>query len=139
MVLELQPDKLRVAVSAVEAEAELHWQAALDAELTFERALFANPQLSCFRRNATTWEVLLMLAAVPEGEGPGLYEVVESVTTRALGPSALLLFLRERREEGSILFTRNPRKQSKWCLSLRSDLRMDLVELLERRARGRGL
>ena len=83
-------------------------------DLAFERAVFQHPHLSIFRRNATTWEVLLMLASAPEGNGPGLYEVIETVQTRALGPSALLRFLRERREEGSIVFTRNSFKQSKW-------------------------
>lgn len=106
---------------------------ALFAELAYERALFANRHLSIFRRNATTWEVLLMLAALPEGEGPGLHEVVERVRTRALGTSALLLFLRDRREDGSIVFTRSPRKQSKWCLSLHADLRRDLMTLLRLR------
>lgn len=115
------------------------WQAALTAELEFERALFANPQLSIFRRNATTWEVLLMLAEVDAGQGPGLYEVVGSVRTRALGPSALVSFLQERREEGSIVFTRNSLKQSKWSLSLRADLREELLTLLDQRERGRGI
>lgn len=111
---------------------------ALAAELAFERALFASRRLSVFRRNATTWEVLLMLAAVPEGEGPGLHELVEDVRTRALGASALLLFLRDRREEGTIVFTRSARKQSKWCLSLRPDLRRELMTLLALRVPGGG-
>lgn len=103
-------------------------------DLAFERAVFRHPHLSIFRRNATTWEVLLILAAAPQGQGPGLYEVVEAVQTRALGPSALLRFLRDRRDEGSVLFHRNPRKQSKWSLSLRPDLRQALLVLLRARA-----
>lgn len=102
-------------------------------DLAFERAVFRHPRLSIFRRNATTWEVLLILAAVPEPVGPGLYEVVETAETNALGRSALLRFLRERRDEGTILFTRNPHKQSKWSLALRADLRQDLVNLLKER------
>lgn len=111
-------------------------RAVLEADLTFERAVFRNPSLSIFRRNATTWEVLLMLASAPSADaGPGLYEIVEAVETRALGPSALLRFLRERREEGSVIFTRDRLKQSKWSLSLREDLRVALTELLEERCR----
>ena len=102
-------------------------------DLAFERAVFQHPRLSIFRRNATTWEVLLMLAAAPDGDGPGLYEVIDAVQTRALGPSALLRFLRDRREEGSIVFTRNSLKQSKWSLSLRTDLRRELLALINRR------
>lgn len=102
-------------------------------DLAFERAVFQHPHLSIFRRNATTWEVLLILAAAPEGDGPGLYEIVEGVQTRALGPSALLRFLRDRRDEGSILFHRNSRKQSKWSLSLRPDLRDELLALMQGR------
>lgn len=102
-------------------------------DLAFERALFQHPKLSIFRRNATTWEVLLMLAAAPDGDGPGLYEVIDAVQTRALGPSALLRFLRDRREDGSIVFTRNSLKQSKWSLALPDDLRQDLLTLMQRR------
>lgn len=102
-------------------------------DLAFERAVFQHPKLAIFRRNATTWEVLLMLAAAPERDGPGLYEIIETVQTRALGASALLRFLHDRREEGSIVFTRNSFKQSKWSLSLREDLRRDLLALMRRR------
>lgn len=102
-------------------------------ELAFERAVFQHPHLSIFRRNATTWEVLLMLAVTTEDIGPGLYEVIESVQTRALGPSALVRFLRDRREEGSIVFTRNSLKQSKWSLSLCEDLRKELMAMIEKR------
>lgn len=111
-------------------------QQALEVELAFERALFANPRLSAFRRNATTWEVLLMLAGAPEGDGPGLYELIEGVKTRALGPSALLSFLRDRRDEGSLIFSRNSQKRSKWSLSLRDDLRCELLELMRLRGQG---
>lgn len=105
----------------------------LSDDLAFERAVFQHPRLSIFRRNATTWEVLLMLAAAPDGDGPGLYEVIDAVQTRALGHSALLRFLRDRREDGSIVFTRNSLKQSKWSLALPGDLRQDLLTLMQRR------
>ena len=105
-------------------------QRPLGATLAFERALFQNPRLSVFRRNATTWEVLLILAEAPQEDGPGLYELVAAVQTRALGPSALLQFLRDRRDEGSIIFTRHSKKKSKWSLSLRDDLRAELMGLI---------
>lgn len=105
----------------------------LQSELAFERAVLKHPQLSIFRRNATTWEVLLMIAGADEEEGPGLYEIVGSVETNALGSSALLRFLRERREDGIIHFTRSPRKQSKWTLKISEALRADLLDLLRRR------
>ena len=111
--------------------------------LAFTRALLRSPLLSIFARNPTTWEVLLMLAAAPGSgqpgsEGPGLYEIIAAVETRALGSSALLRFLRERRDEGSILFTRSNHKQSKWSLSLRPDLHAELLELLRQRDGGGG-
>jgi len=105
----------------------------LQSELAFERAVFQHRQLSVFRRNATTWEVLLMIAGADDQEGPGLYEVVDSVETNALGQSALLRFLRERREDGIIRFNRSPRKQSKWTLKISEDLRADLLALLRLR------
>ncbi|MDR7127131.1 hypothetical protein [Pseudotabrizicola sp. 4114] len=109
----------------------------LQSELAFKRAVFKHPQLSIFRRNATTWEVLLMIAGADDQEGPGLYELVESVETTALGQSALLRFLRERREDGIIRFSRSPSKQSKWTLNISDDLRADLLDLLRRRQQAR--
>jgi hypothetical protein len=102
----------------------------LHTELAFERAVFRHRQLSLFRRNATTWEALLMIAASPGGKGPGLYETVQAVETKALGQSALLRFLRDCRDDSSIQFTRNPNKQSKWTLGLSEGLRADLLALL---------
>ncbi|RGP38779.1 hypothetical protein [Pseudotabrizicola alkalilacus] len=109
----------------------------LQSELAFERAVFKHPKLSIFRRNATTWEVLLMIARADEQQGPGLYEIVESVETNALGQSALLRFLRERREDGIIRFNRSPQKQSKWTLAISEDLRADLLDLLLLRQQAR--
>lgn len=135
-VLEGQTTGLSGTAVPVVGDAPVAGRGALQAELAFERAVFAHPQLSAFRRNATSWEVLLLLAADPGDPGPGLYEVIDAVETRALGASALLSFLRARRDEGTLIFTRNPRKRSKWSLSLRPDLRDDLRELMERRATG---
>jgi hypothetical protein len=103
-------------------------------ELAFERAVFQHRRLAMFRRNATTWESLLLLAACDGDEGPGLYEVVESVQTTALGQSALLRFLRDCRDEGTVVFTRSAHKQSKWTLSISPELRSDLMALLHMRA-----
>lgn len=137
-VLERQKPELSGTAVPVAAPPLSLGQGSLEAELAFERAVFAHPRLSVFRRNATSWEVLLLLAADQGNPGPGLYEVIEAVQTRALGPSALLTFLRARRDEGTLIFTRNPHKRSKWSLSLRPDLRQDLRDLMDLRARGRG-
>lgn len=75
-----------------------------------------------------------MIAEAAEGEGPGLYELVDSVETNALGQSALLRFLRDRRDEGIVLFERSPRKQSKWTLKISGPLLADLRALLQLRA-----
>lgn len=99
------------------------------AELARERALARHPALAVFRRNATAWEALLIVATT-EGTGPGLYELVAQVETRALGPSALLRFLREQRAAGTLLFTRSPAKRSKWTVALRPDLTAALRAIL---------
>jgi hypothetical protein len=102
----------------------------LQTELAFERAVFRHRQLSLFRRNATTWEALLMIATGHTDEGPGLYEIVETAETTALGQSALLRFLRDRRDDGSVIFRRSRHKQSKWTLEVSATLRADLLGLL---------
>ncbi|MFN4101144.1 MAG: hypothetical protein ACK4GT_15345, partial [Pararhodobacter sp.] len=79
-------------------------------------------------------EALLMIAGAADQEGPGLYEVVDSVETTALGQSALLRFLRNRRDEGLIIFEQSPRKQSKWTLKISEGLRADLMALLQVRS-----
>lgn len=114
------------------ADADL--QAYMREVLAFQRAVFRHRQLSLFSRNATTWEALLLIACAQGDEGPGLYELVAAVQTNALGKSALLRFLRDRRDDGSIVFSRSRHKQSKWTLALREDLRVDLMDLLRQRA-----
>jgi hypothetical protein len=102
----------------------------LHTELASERAIFRHRQLSLFRRNATTWEALLMIAASPGSKKPGLYETVQVVETKALGQSALLRFLRDCRDDSNIQFTRNPNKQSKWTLGMYEGLHADLLAFL---------
>ena len=68
-------------------------------ELEFERAVSQSRELSLFRRNPTTWE-LLLLAQNENGALNGLYKTIDAVETRYLGNSALLKFVREQRDHG---------------------------------------
>lgn len=100
--------------------------------IDFEREISQSRQLSLFRRNPSTWELLLYLAQFPEDASEGLYDTVESLQTRYLGSSAMLKFVRERREDGLLLFTEHA-KRSKWMVGLHPELRTELLELLHRR------
>ncbi|MCC5970096.1 MAG: hypothetical protein JJU15_09105 [Pararhodobacter sp.] len=83
-------------------------------ELEHERRIGASPKLSVFRRNATTWELLLLLAcehARPADDG--LYGLVERVHTDHLSAPALLKFIRDRRNDGLLHFEPHE-KRSKW-------------------------
>jgi len=85
----------------------------LDTEIAFEKRVAANRGLSTFRRNPTTWELLLMLAAMREGFTEGLHEVPNAITTRYLGPSALLKFIREQRDAGLIRFLEHEKRSKR--------------------------
>lgn len=104
----------------------------LEVELNFERLVHQSRALSIFRRNPSTWELLLRLAADQSGGADGVYNAIEQLETRYLGSSAMLKFVRERRDDGLLEFRENA-KRSKWTVSLEPSLREELVSLLERR------
>jgi hypothetical protein len=101
-------------------------------EIAFERDLFQSKLLSPFRRNPSTWELLLYLALFEDGSDQGLYNTVDNLQTRYLGESALLKFVRERRDDGLLLFTEHT-KRSKWRIELNPDLREALLNALQER------
>ena len=98
-------------------------------ELEFERMISQSRELSLFKRSPTTWELLLLLALDEGGGTDGVYNTIEAVKTRYLGNSAMLKFVRERRDDGLIQF-REHQKKSKWSLKLNDDLHMQLFEVL---------
>lgn len=103
------------------------------AELDFERAIAANRDLVLFRRNAATWE-LLLAAMIADGAQPsGVYGLVESVRSKGLGSSALLRFVRDRRDDGLFIFGTDPKKKSKHRISVRDDLVDAVLMLLDTR------
>jgi hypothetical protein len=107
-------------------------KALIEAELDFERQVAKSRGLASFRRNATAWELLMILASQPEGYTEGLHEIPAATGTRYLGRSALLKFVRSQRDAGLIEFLEHE-KRSKRILRIRPDLVQELVRLLERR------
>lgn len=97
-------------------------------ELEFERAVSQSRELSLFRRNPTTWE-LLLLAQNENGALNGLYKTIDAVETKYLGNSALLKFVREQRDHGTLHFL-EAEKKSKWVLQVEQRLIDELVALL---------
>lgn len=106
----------------------------VDVELEFEREIARSRELSLFRRNPSTWELLLLLAQCENGSNDGVYNTIEAVNTRYLGNSALLKFVRERRDDGLIEFVEHEKK-SKWTLRLKRDLLTQLFDVLDARNR----
>jgi len=102
----------------------------LETEIEFERRLWSNRGLSTFRRNPTTWELLLLLASHREGFSDGLHEAPNVISTRYLGQSALLKFIREQRDAGLIRFMEH-QKRSKRILQLDPTLVDALQQALE--------
>lgn len=98
-------------------------------EIEFEQRIAARRKLSAFRRNPTTWELLLILALESEGFKKGLHEVPNEIGTRYLGSSALLKFIREQRDAGLIRFL-DHEKRSKRVLQIDPDLAHELMQLL---------
>ncbi|MCW1931824.1 hypothetical protein [Pararhodobacter zhoushanensis] len=109
-------------------------QKIVNIELNFEREVARSRGLSLFRRNPTTWELLLLLARYKNGSNEGVYNTIDSVGTRYLGNSALLKFIRERRDDGLVQFLEHEKK-SKWTLQLNEELVAQLIELLDTRNR----
>jgi hypothetical protein len=102
----------------------------LEFELEFEQAIYQDKPLSVFRRNPSTWELLLYLAQLENGSEDGIYNTLDRLQTRYLGNSAMLKFIRERRDDGTLLFTEHT-KRSKWKISLSPELREALFSTLE--------
>lgn len=101
----------------------------VEIELEFERMLAQSRELSVFRRNPTTWEFLLLLAQSEQGAMDGLYSTIDAVQTRYLGNSALLKFIRERRDHGDLRFLEADKK-SKWIIQVDQKLIEHLETLL---------
>ncbi|MFN4101143.1 MAG: hypothetical protein ACK4GT_15340 [Pararhodobacter sp.] len=99
-------------------------------ELDFERQIYQSKLLSLFRRNPSTWELLLYLAQFEEGSEDGVYGTLERLETRYLSNSAMLKFVRERRDDGLLLFNEHA-KRSKWTIALNESLREALFALLK--------
>ncbi|MFN4098755.1 MAG: hypothetical protein ACK4GT_03155 [Pararhodobacter sp.] len=99
-------------------------------ELDFERHIHQSKLLSLFRRNPSTWELLLYLAQFEEGSEDGVYGTLDRLQTRYLSNSAMLKFVRERRDDGLLLFNEHT-KRSKWTIALNESLREALFEVLE--------
>lgn len=112
-----------------------HPGALLQAELAFEHAIARSRELALFRRNAATWELLLLIAEAPDGPDCGVHGLVQAVQARGLGPSALLRFLRERGADGQLGLTPDPAKRSRQRISLRPDLAQTLYDALAQRQR----
>lgn len=106
---------------------------AIALELEFERAIARNRDLALFRRNAATWEMLLTALIATGAERVGVYDLVESVHSKGLGSSALLRFMRDRRDDGLFVFGPDPVKKSKHRISLRDDLAEAALRLLDKR------
>jgi hypothetical protein len=103
-------------------------------DITFEREVANIRNLSIFRKNATTWELLLLLAQA-EGESDlGLYNTIAELKTGYMGQSALLKFLRQRREEGVVEFLTHE-KRSMWRMKLDPEVLVELRALVAARNR----
>lgn len=82
-------------------------------ELDHERRLANSDRLSVFRRNASAWELLLLLAADQGNTANGLYRLADQVETEHLSKAALLKFMRDQRREGRLMFEPHT-KRSMW-------------------------
>jgi hypothetical protein len=102
-------------------------------ELDFEREIYSSKSLSLFRRNPSTWELLVFLAQFEDGSDEGVYSTLDRLRTRYLGNSAMLKFVRDRRDDGSLIFSEHT-KRSKWKIQLRDEIREALIAALHERA-----
>jgi len=107
----------------------------LKIELEALRRIARSPGLSAFNRNATTWELLLLLAANDGQSDLGVYNTLDQLETGYLGQSAMLKFLRDRRLDGTVTFDEHE-KRSKWRLRLDPSLQEALMQLLTSRNHG---
>lgn len=104
-------------------------------ELDFERAVAGCRQIAAFRRNAATWELFLLLALNHGKSGMGIHETVDQIQCSALGQSALLKFIQQQRDVGTILVTPSAGKRSKASLSLSAPIMQRLEMLFAQRTR----
>lgn len=108
-------------------------QRIIEVDLAFERAVAQHKDLALFRRNCSSWELLLTVMAAPDGEEPGVYELAESVRTQGLGKSALLRFIRDRRDDGLLVFDQHPTKKSKMSIRAHPELMAALFAIMAER------
>lgn len=106
----------------------------LKIELETQRRIARSRGLCAFHRNATTWELLLLLAANDGQSDLGVYNTLSQLETGYLGQSAMLKFLRDRRLDGMVTFDEHE-KRSKWTLRLDPSIHDALMELLAGRNR----
>ncbi|MCL4674623.1 MAG: hypothetical protein KJZ59_00995 [Pararhodobacter sp.] len=107
---------------------------AVSIELEFEREIARSRELSLFKRNPTTWELLLVLAQNHGSSSEGVYKTIDALQTPYLGNSALLKFVRERRDDGLIEFLESDKK-SKWNVQLQGETLEQLIDVFEKRGR----
>jgi len=103
-------------------------------ELEFEREIARSQILSKFRRNATSWEFMLLLAMNEGMSNEGLYNTLSMLETNYLGQSAMLKFLRDQRDEGLVNFDEHEKK-SMLRLRLAPEVLAELTSILEQRNR----
>ncbi|MCC5956548.1 MAG: hypothetical protein JJU07_10610 [Natronohydrobacter sp.] len=104
------------------------------AELAFERDVAASTVLPRFRRNGTTWELLLLLAASQGTAEDGIYQTLEQVQTSYLGKPALTKFLRDCRTEGSLTFDVHEKRSSR-RMSLSEEVHAEILALFSAHAK----
>ncbi|WP_333829009.1 hypothetical protein [Pararhodobacter sp.] len=107
----------------------------VSADLYFERSVSASRRLAAFRRNAATWELLLLLAAADGSDETGVYQTVDKVQSIALGSSALLKFIREQTDAGNLHLEESEHKRSKRLIRLDPALMEELSKQLSERNR----
>lgn len=103
-------------------------------ELDHERRLANSDQLSVFRRNASAWELLLLLATEDREVSNGLYRLAEQVETDHLSRAALLKFMRDQRRDGRLVFEPHC-KRSMWRVRPDDAVLDELQKLLTLRNR----
>jgi len=108
----------------------------ISSELDFERRIATSRQLSLFRRNPSTWEFLLLLALHEGSSDDGMHGITEKIVTKYIGVSAMLKFMRERRDDGSLRFERHD-KRSKWRIRLSDSLLSEVHTVIQEREQPR--
>jgi hypothetical protein len=98
-----------------------------------ERAIARHRAPSRFRRHTATGALLRRVARKLDGQDRGLRGLVPEIRARGLGPSALLGFVRDWRDDGQLIMSPDPGKRSRLRICLLSDLSEALAaHLLDR-------